>query len=341
MSSVERVIDPLALPAEQRARLDAALARARLADLRSRAVIEPFVFAAACLTGLVVLFVRHLGVLPWSASQHGPGVIVLWALGFFGLTLSLLAARRAHRLRTLPQGRALTPGEVLDLRGSLVRVIGLEHLEEIREPTDGPILESLATLKLCFSDGSFVIFHVDPAERRAILRDLEQTATRLREAHDAQDRATLERLQLFPDLPPIPAGDGPFRAAPPRERFEPPAPSRAHAFVAAGIACLAPFAWWGRNVVSDELAFRRAAREGDVSAWLAYLDGEPRREPEARDEHLPFARLRQARRHGNDGLRSFLRLYGDTAAAEEARAELERRLRTRAEPDTPSQTPTR
>jgi hypothetical protein len=266
MSSVERVIDPLALPAEQRARLDAALGRARLADLRPRAVVEPVVFAAACLTALVVLFVRHLGVLPWGASQHGPGVIAVWALGLFGLSLALLAARRAHRLRALPQGRALTPGEVLDLRGSLVRVIGLEHLEEIREPTDGPILgeltflepaarpsdptsrerrrqatepsQSLATLKLCFSDGSFVIFHVDVAERRAILRDLEETAARLREAHEAQDRATLERLQLFPDLPPIPAGDGPFRAAPVRERFEPPAPTRAHALVALGVACL-------------------------------------------------------------------------------------------------------
>lgn len=332
MSAVERLIDPLALPAEQRARLDAALARARLADLRPRAVVEPVVFAAACLTALVVLFVRHLGVLPWRASQHGPAVIVVWALGLFGLTLALLAARRAHRLRALPQGRALTTGEVLDLRGSLVRVIGLEHLEEIREPADGPILESLATLKLCFSDGSFVVFHVDVAERRAILRDLEETAARLREAHEAQDRATLERLQLFPDLPPIPAGDGPFRAAPTRERFEPPAPTRTHALVALGVACLSPFAWWGRNVVSDELAFARAQREDDVGAWLAYLEGEPRRAHEAEREHLPFARLRQARRHGNEGLRSFLRVYGHTKAAVEARAELEQRLRRRPPP---------
>lgn len=333
MSAVERVIDPLALPPEQRARLDAALARARLADLRPRAVVEPVVFAAACLTALVVLFVRHLGVLPWGASQHGPAVIVVWALGLFGLSLALLAARRAHRLRTLPQGRALTTGEVLDLRGSLVRVIGLEHLEEIREPTDGPIVgESFATPKLCFSDGSFVVFHVDVAQRRAILRDLEETAARLREAHEAHDRAMLERLQLFPDLPPIPAGDGPFRAAPTRERFEPPAPTRTHALVALGVACLSPFAWWGRNVVSDELAFARAQREDDVGAWLAYLEGEPRRAHEAEREHLPFARLRQARRHGNEGLRSFLRVYGHTKAAVEARAELEQRLRRRPPP---------
>ena len=142
----------------------------------------------------------------------------------------------------------------------------------------------------------------------------------------------LERLQLFPDLPPIPAGDGPFRAAPTRERFEPPAPTRAHAFVALGLACLSPLAWWGRNVVSDELAFARAQRENDVGAWLAYLEGEPRRAHEAEHEHLPFARLRQARRHGNEGLRSFLRVYGHTKAAVEARAELERRLRRRPPP---------
>lgn len=327
--NVSRVVDPVVLSEAERRRLERALAAARLADLRPRASVEPIVLAVAFAAGLAVVFVRHLGVLPWSSSQHGVGTLIVWALLLFGFAFSLLSAVRAHRLRWLPQGRVLTSGELLDLRGSVVHVRGLEHLEEIREPTDTLVAgDGLATLKLCFSDGSFAIFHVQQSERRAILRDLEETAARLREAAASGERATLEELQLFPDLPPLPNGEGPFRDAPTRVRFDPPAPTRRQLFVSVVVAALAPLLMWGRNAVSDELSFRRALREGDVAAWLAYLDGEPRREAEARHEHLPRARLVQARRHGIDGLRSFLRLYGDSSVADEAAEELHLLLAT-------------
>ncbi|MBX3249791.1 MAG: hypothetical protein KF901_21620 [Myxococcales bacterium] len=339
-----RDIDPLDLSDAERARVERALADARLADLRPRAVIEPLVAVSACLVALVVLTLRRLGELPIERSLQGGLSIVLWSGAFFGLALAIQAAWRAHRLRKLPQGKAVTRGELVLLEGSMLRVIGLEHLEAVEVSTvplqhaiPSPTVDfdapELAGVELRFDDGTVARFHVHAHQRGPVVADLEAASAALEHAYAENERATLERMQLFPDLDPAPGGEGPFRVAPARASFNPPSPRRRHLAVASAVALLGPGAWWGRNALSDELAYRHAARVDSVATWLAYAPprphdaDEPLFAPRHRDEvlqvRLPRARLRQARRYGVEGLQSFIRLHGDSPVAEEARRELD------------------
>lgn len=85
-------------------------------------------------------------------------------------------------------------------------------------------------------------------------------------------------------------------------------------------ALLAPVLWWSTNIMRDGLAFSRAESRDTTAAWNAYLNrDQPRRYLEARQERLPRAALRAAKKEGTaTALRAFLEKYGESAAAPEA-----------------------
>jgi hypothetical protein len=86
----------------------------------------------------------------------------------------------------------------------------------------------------------------------------------------------------------------------------------------------APILWWSGNLLRESLAFSHARSANTVASWSAYL-----RRPhaahfsEARQEYLPQAALRAAKKEGTaTALRGFLAKYGQTSAAADAQAAL-------------------
>jgi len=259
------------------------LARAKLPS-RGPLVASALVVALALGVTLVVV---GLGQVPSPVFRHPPPVVLAHAAWLTALGVALLVLRRKRRsARALPfpLGRYLFSSGVLEVMPEALRFHPLEGHEVT--PLAAPTAYALTAR---VARGSFR-FEVAEAEVHAVRAELEgYAAAKARGASDLIEEASPLHLPRY--LSPI-APVAPYA-------FEPTFAERRP--LLATLVWAAPFAgmlFMGREVASDELAFRDAKKRDNVSTYAAYVARGRAHVRAVERTFLPRAALRDAKAAG-------------------------------------------
>ena len=284
-------------------RLVASLRREATPIMLARAPLpsrRPLVVLALLATlGLgIALFVVGLGRVASPVFRHPPATIAAHLAWLVVLGASLLVMRRKQRSARalpLPLGRFLFSSGVLDVTAEAIRFRPLVSYAVSPLASPKPTAGHVVTCKV----GTETIrFEVAEAEISAVHAELEGHARALLE----QATETIEAadpLHLPRYLSPI-APLAPYAFVPTFAERRPLFATLVWAAPLAGLLFV------GREVVSDELAFRDARAHDDVGAYAAYAARGKAHVSAVRRTHLPRAALRQARAFGTvEAIESF------------------------------------
>ncbi|MDI1436321.1 hypothetical protein [Polyangium sorediatum] len=261
-------------------------------------------------------------------------LMFVYFLGTAIVFLSILFLVRRVRLGSaLPYkpGRFLFPMDFINAEDRVLRIVPMSTLVDFRgvhQHTNG--IYNGTTLTFTFEGGLTESFTIHGKERaEEVLRQLGDSQRQIREAAQARDLDTLLKLDpLFE----VRVKDTWAVQAPRDEDMQQPAAQSIGALFAKGTilgvsaaiaALLALPTWHLRNVASDEAMFATAMRLDDEYEWEHYVRKGKRHLDEARDEHLPRAALRGAKKKGSvTALREFLKKYPKSVVEQEARDEI-------------------
>ncbi|MFO0696246.1 MAG: hypothetical protein U0230_21960 [Polyangiales bacterium] len=274
---------------------------------------------------------------------HEPfGFVLGYVVSFFFALWGLLAVVRAFQRRSglpFPRGRYLFPLELVVAKDATLEILptsAIENVQIVHHYHNGAYTGSRVELR--FPGKRLENLWVrKQADAQALLDSLRDAQSRVRDAANRNDLATLQRLDVLSEVRGSPVLDDPSALASYREQHEreigtplahdPPVFVRRAALVGflAALVIAPPF-FFARNLLSEEIAFATLSREGGSGALQHYLESGMLHTDEVRNVLLPRAVFQEAVASNTvSALRDFLRRFPHAPQVGEARTAIHAR----------------
>ncbi len=282
----------------------------------------PFVWLGISMAGSVALLVLYklgFGDLDSSLSAHSSALVVV----YIGLVLvSALGIVKALtywlRVRALPfaPGVYAFPMSVIDARrGHRLKILPMADLASVEGPTGSP-----PTFRLVFPRGqSFSFMVTDAARAEQASTALTEARVQMLQAQQSQDPAVLLALDPLNE-PRFSSPVGPREAM--AQSQSPVLRFSWGIAVVLGLG-LGPLIWHLRNGASDDKMFARATEQNDVSAYRAYVAHGHVHSEAVLQILLPRAELREAEKAGTvDAIQRYIQAHPGSKIQNEVTASL-------------------
>lgn len=274
-----------------------------------------------------------------DSGQQSFGFLAALLVGSWLTFYSLLAALRRIRLdRAMPirRGRYLFPTDLVVATEPILRIYPLSQLMKL-DPVhhfnngsytgtdfnfdfEGGHRETFTVPNKAHAEQALAYFDRCGFVLAQAVRDGDDATVRSLDIfYEAQDHPLWQQLGTVVDAPAqVPSG--------PRAHNLPVLLKWASITAFVGLVLAAP-AWFVRNYLSDEAAYRNAVACDSTACFRSYLRGNGRHADEVRDEHLPRAAFGEAERAGTvTALREFILEYPRTQWEERAHQVIHQRF---------------